>query len=699
MQARLLDLMMVALAAMLGLAFCWFWAGPIILDPANSGWLQRGDPAMHTLGWWYFLAAPWGMPPGANPLLGLELSSSVALSDSLPLFAIPFTLFADYLPERFQYWGIWFALSFALQAVFGYLIAHELNLSRAIALLAALFCVIQPAFLYRIGTHMALGGHWTVLAALYLYLRRTPPQPWAWPLLLGMVSAIHGYLLAMCFGLWLAALVQRWWLKRTSRALLVLEVALAAAGTFGVLWATGTLMVSSLGSGGYGVYRMNLLSLIDASGWSRFWPDIPQRSADYEGFNFPGVGIIALIVLVLALGPRPRWRAFIEPHWLPLTVICACLTLFAISNHIGIANFGLPAIPIPEPLGRFAQIFRSSGRMFWPVGYLILFVAVLFAARRLGRWTVPVLAVLVAVQAIDSQPKWSEFRAREAMGASWTDTLDDPAWAVLGENYARVRSAPTDPLHPKWMELSYFALQHYIGTDIAYLGRVDAEAFDARAEQMDSELVSGEFEPDTLYILDFFAALRVLDHLQPGDLFTQLNGLTVFARGGGALLAEHGIAVTPYVPERNVLPAEERLSITRQVQADYLLEGWSGREAWGVWTEGKRAVIEFKTAIEGQSYLQFRAYGSLRNLFVPQQVTVLVNGAVVAELELTKERRVYAVPLGSHARGDDISVEFRIADPFAPIELYGTGDNRKLGMGVYWFEHKAGEPPVGAGGS
>lgn len=698
LRERLIDGAMVALAALLGLAFCWLWAGTAVLDPMSSGWLQSGDRAMHTLGWWFFREAPWGTPPGASPLLGLELSSSVALSDSLPLFAFPFKLMAAWLPERFQYWGLWFALSFVLQAVFGYLIGRELGLGRWVALLAALFCLIQPAFLNRIGGHMALGGHWTILVGLYLYLRRVPPQTWAWPLLLAVVSAIHGYLLAMCFGLWLAALVQRWWLKRTSRPLLVLEAILAAGGIALVLWGTGTLMVSSLGSGGYGLYRMNLLSLFDSERWSLFWPNIPQRDGDYEGLNFPGAGVFALIILVLAVGPRPQLRRLLEPRWLPLAVICVGLTLFALTNHLGLAGTSLPVIPLPEPVGRFAQIFRSSGRMFWPVGYLILFVAVLFATRRLGRWAVPVLALLVVGQAVDTSVRWAGFRAVERMGPAWKDRLADPAWDVLGEHYARVRGLPVTLQHPDWMELSYFALQHGIGTDAAYLGRLDANAFAARVSAVETELATGAFERDSLYVLDLYSALRVEPQLQPGDLLIRLDGLIVFAPGGAQVLADNGIAVQRFVPERNVLPVGERVAATGKAATDYLLAGWWGAEDWGSWSEGGRAVLEFRNAVEGQSYLQFEAMGFLRDRRVPQHVEVVVNGQPAAALDIRQGRAEYVVPLPALKAGANVTVEFLIGDPAAPADRYGTGDVRKLGLGLYWFAHQPGTPPAVAGG-
>src|SRR5690606_13553406 len=139
-------------------------------------------------------------------------------------------------------------------SVFAFRIARELGAGRAIALMAAGFALITPAFLFRVPTHMALSSHWVVLAALWLYVRRDPPAPWMWPLLVGLTSAIHATLLAMVLALWAAALAQRAWTRRTGLTLLLLEVIATLALALAVLWTAGFFGTTSYGSYGYGAY-------------------------------------------------------------------------------------------------------------------------------------------------------------------------------------------------------------------------------------------------------------------------------------------------------------------------------------------------------------------------------------------------------------------------------------------------------------
>ena len=94
------------------------------LNPFKVDWLLpfwRGtvDSSDHYIGWEFFRHTPllqW--PIGANYPLGMELSSSIVFTDSIPIAAYIAKLLNPILPTTFQYLGIWIWLCFALQAFF-----------------------------------------------------------------------------------------------------------------------------------------------------------------------------------------------------------------------------------------------------------------------------------------------------------------------------------------------------------------------------------------------------------------------------------------------------------------------------------------------------------------------------------------------------------------------------------------------------
>ena len=539
MPERLRDALAVTAAVLLGAAAFFLYCGWWVLIPTNIAWLDFADRAMHQLGWMFYRDAPWGIPPGRSPLLGIELSSSIALVDGLPLFAIPFKLIEHWLPQPFQYWGYWLLLSYILQSVFAWRIARELGARRAAALLAAAFVLITPAFLFRVPMHMALSGHWTILAALFLYVRREPPRFWMWPLLVALTSAIHATLLAMVLALWAASLMQRWWAKRTRLVELVGEFGVGIIVSLTVLWTAGYFGTTSYGSYGYGDYKLNLLWPIISYGWSQVFPDLPHTGSDYEGLSFLGIGILALLALAIITGAIAKLRHALSRQWLPLTLMLLALMIFAFSKDFAALDIELVSIPVPGFVEAIGSAFRSTGRFVWPLLYVVTIGAVVLVAGRFRAMiALPIIIVAFTAQVWDTWPKWTEFEDHMPRpSTSWRAELNSPLWARAAEaGYNRIRSIPVDEgFGSDWKALGYYAVTHGMDLDIAYLGRVDSadrEALKAHEEQV---LLTGAFEPKTIYVLDVGSSLFAAEHAGPDDLIAVVDGRIVFLRGGHAL--------------------------------------------------------------------------------------------------------------------------------------------------------------------
>lgn len=517
------------------LIYCGWW----VLIPTNIAWLDFADRAMHQLGWMFYRAVDWGIPPGRSPLLGIEISNSIALVDGLPLLAIPFKLIAQWLPQPFQYWGFWLLLSFMLQSAFAWRIARELGAGRLVALMSAAFVLVTPTYLFRIPMHLALSGHWTILAALFLYVRREPPRPWMWPLLVAITCAIHGTLLAMVVALWAAALLQRLWTRRVRLLALVAEFAVTIIAAVAVLWTVGFFGTGDFGSYGYGDYKLNLLWPFIDYGWSRIFPDLPHTKSDYEGLSFLGIGILALLALAIVSGAVARIRHAVSRYWLPLTLMLLALMGFAFSKTISILNIDLFTIPVPGFVQAVGSAFRSTGRFVWPLLYFTTIGAIVLVGGRFRTAiAVPIILGAFAAQAWDSWPKLREFEQHmPAPSTAWPTTLKSPLWErAVAAGYNRIRSIPPDQgFGSDWKDLGYFAVNHGMDIDIAYLGRVDGDDMHDLRVHDEYVLITGEFEPKTIYILDVRSSLRAAAHATKDDLIAVIDGRIVFLRGGNAL--------------------------------------------------------------------------------------------------------------------------------------------------------------------
>ena len=160
-------LLQVLLPIGLGLLGFILVAGIPMLDFQNIAWLGGNlDPAQHYLGWALFRNGPWTIPFGLNPFNGIEFSNSVVFSDSLPLFAFLFKPFNRFLPEVFQYFGLWTLLCFILQTWFAWKLLGLITNSLSIRFFGAGLFLFSPPMLMRVGLWTSLASHFLILAAL-----------------------------------------------------------------------------------------------------------------------------------------------------------------------------------------------------------------------------------------------------------------------------------------------------------------------------------------------------------------------------------------------------------------------------------------------------------------------------------------------------------------------------------------------------
>lgn len=697
-----------------GVSTSWAWGGlvgalmfllvlgPAALDPTNIAWLNQGDRSQHLVGWLFYRQGPWAWPLGANPDYGLEIANGVAYTDSIPLFAIPFKLLAPLLPTPFQYFGLWFLLCFVLQGVFAWQLMGLASARPAVrAFGAALFC-LAPPMLARLPDHGALVGHWLLLAALWLHLGAVRRRALWFPILLALAALTHAYLAVMVGVLWLADLVQRG-LGR-ERTIPQLAGELAGGLLLGLLamWQAGFFTIGRglAGDGGYGRYRLNLLSLVDANGdWSHVLPDIPDATGDYEGFAFLGAGLLGGAVLALVLawmrGVRPR----LAPRHFPLAAACVGLTVFALSNAVQIGLVGLPALPLPRLVLDLANIFQSSGRMFWPVFYVLVLAILWLLCRVLPpRWAAATLGVLLAVQFADSSAARRERHVPSGQAAAaWETPLVSDFWPAAARHYRRLRVLPPTVYHPDtyegaWWTLPYYAVTHGLAINVGSFARVDRDRLASATKAEMQALLAGSFDSEALYILSDGTARIAQYTIAADDLLTVIDGYTVLAPGWRACAPCRAVAV----PDRllavpDPVPLDEDIPFARGTPGTELLGlGWHEPEAWGVWSGAGEALLflPVPAEAEGDLVLTATAHAFVRPAHPRQDIEVWVAGEKLTSWTFTLDRnrgpRTVTIPAETvrRATGRTLLVRLVAPDAASPSSLGGSPDPRPLGMGL-----------------
>lgn len=380
------------LGALLGAAVFLLVYGLAPLDVANDAFCRGGyiekDIQQHYAGWLFYRSSALGWPLGVTQAVNAPQGVSVAYTDSIPLLAVLCRPLAAALGGTFQYFG-WFTLvCFALQGGFAALLCGLFAEGLAAPLAGSLVFAASPILLERAFRHTSLGAQWLVLAALYCYFvcRRQSRFASRGLFVINILAVgIHPYFLPMTYAVTLALLLeyavkQRQWL----RPALFLGGNMLCTAALG--WALG-LLYGTATSGGqalYGYFAMNLNALWNPAGvngvlYSRLLPAQNQVGGNYDAFAYLGLGVLAALPVVVVSARRHILPA-VRHHW-ALCAVCAVLTAFAVSNVITANGVTLATLPLPASFIKLFSVFRSGGRLFWPVYYLLTLAAFAGLAR------------------------------------------------------------------------------------------------------------------------------------------------------------------------------------------------------------------------------------------------------------------------------------------------------------------------------
>lgn len=442
----------IGVAALLGLGLAWTRFGPEVLDPTNISWF-RGDSVWHFLVWNFFRFERWGWQPGHVANMMTPLGTSIGSGDALPLLAFPFKLLGPLLPANFQYLGLWLFLCYALQAVFGYLLARVFVRGPR-ALLVGLFFLVSPTMIFRAG-HIALSAHWLILMALWHYFatsraRSLELRPYRaiWALNIGLAGLVHPYLAAMVLPIAFASLVRETvHTKRLKPLSALLLLAFLGVLLVALWWLSGLLGGGQTGrSWGFNYFTMNLLAPFNAQGHSRILPALPIRDGQYEGFAFLGTGVLALGLFVAVRRRETLGRALLRlPRalyrhgHLTLSVFGLLFFAYAVGDGLSFGEFVVPNYSVFRNFPALISAFRAPGRFFWPTYYLIYLALFVFLLRAFS----PRQATLLLLAGLSLQFADLKLNKPFAPGqVNFRSHLKDERWPELMDAFSRIVVTP-----------------------------------------------------------------------------------------------------------------------------------------------------------------------------------------------------------------------------------------------------------------
>ncbi|TKD50871.1 DUF6311 domain-containing protein [Sphingomonas baiyangensis] len=498
----------LAAFALLPLALYFALFHPATLDPGNVAWLIYGtDNGQNALGFHAWLAEPHKGWWPATTLLNAPDGVSMLFTDANPLLALIVAPLAPWLPHDFQLVGPWILACLMLHSLFAWALLRDHAPSPIALWLGVAMFLLLPTLANRF-VHANLTAHWLILWGLWLFLdaRRAGDLRW-WAALMFVAAMVHNYLLLMVAAIWASAMLERF-AASDGRARTRL-----AAGSLAILGAV-TAIALLHGAGerfeitrSYGAFAMSLDALWNPANpdYSAFLPATPQRQGrGMEGFQYLGAGLMPLLAAAAAIrfARRDPSSDLVRLAWLAPAL--AVLTALALTPSLDFAGQPVARLGYPEWAARALDTVRASGRLFWPVAYVLVLLAVRMAYRLSAERAALLLGACAAIQIADLSGMFAAIR-RESIGAADGRTYrrtpsSDWQAAIARARYVTFVPADANRDLPLFQEIAWRATGAGVPVRLTYAARTGT-ATAQRLAREDTDFAAGRLEPDRLYIL------------------------------------------------------------------------------------------------------------------------------------------------------------------------------------------------------
>ena len=661
--------------------------------PTNDEWLLLGgDMTQHYLGWLFFRFDDWHWPLTVTDQILYPFQTSIAYTDSIPLWAIFFKLFSSILPFNFQYFGLFLFFNFTLQFFFGAkLISLFKSSNYFIVIMSGILFMIAPPLRFRVG-HIALTSHWLILASIWSYFSLIKTQKIKKILALQFIlilisSGIHPYLAVMVFLIIIASYLQlyidnKFNLKQGLLFFLIaLSLLLIGWNFFGYF-----SINNSVKSSGFGFYSTNLNSLFNPLTTSLFIKSLPVRDGQYEGFNYLGLGILLLSLITFF-----KWllsfknKVFINIKIWSIIVLTFLCVIFALSNQIYWGNQHIITIGIPDSLKNIFQVFRSSGRFIWVFHYLLL-LGIIYASFKVWKrqQLYFILPIIICLQFIDFVPHHQPIGQLQG----YNNPLQSQEWQELSLEHNKLISLPPSQCdNSKFPIFERLAVQQKMQTNSMWVARYESEALDFHCNQHVHLLAKNKFEEDASYVLDKKINFNLYNEINLDELHShycsEIDGFILCRkRSSTSEIKPINIQAKPY-SLNTILYFQENSNNS----LDYQWGSWSSPGKDGTWTNGTEAhlLMSLEEPLKNDLTLYIEAVPFIQEKHPQQIVDVLVNEELITKLIFNKDEPLvneYQIPLSAKLVNSlsPLKITFRFSNLASPRSIALSDDHRLLGL-------------------
>ena len=669
----------------------------------STKWLHNGsDAALHQSGWYFFQNDVWRFPLGSNPNYGITFGSSIVFTDSIPLFALIFKSLKFILPENFQYFSLWYFITFYLQLFFSFKIIKKFTNSDLYSFIGSLLILITPFFMYRVGWHASVSAHWILLFTLYLGITHNiNNSKLSWLILIILTSLISYSFTAMVLVFYSLLRFFNFIFYKKNFFEIIKDFVLIIICLLLTLYVVGYFqirMIDTMGVG-FGVYKLNLLSIFDpietVTNISFSWilPDIKlSHGEELEAYNYLGLGNILMMLIAIGLFIKKNYeKKILFPESGKDIKIVFLITIFftfwALSNKISFGSFTLIEIPLNKYIFGMLSIVKNTGRIFWIVNYFIIIMSILIIYKFFDKKkSLIILSSIFFIQLADGSASInSRFSSFKPFNVG--PELNEKSWGKLLSESKIIKITYPVSWSRYFTSFSYLMEKNNIEkTNLVIQARSNRKALADARYKLYQDLIKKKLDTNTIYIVDNLGHLRHLKHLYKEENvgFFLRDNIWAFVANDRKNMLDKDIKEFNNI-ELKLLNIDKKENLSFKNQDSYYGFGWSHNSGNpGIWSEGNQSTLLFKTKnSEDDLKLEvfYLPYITKKNSVL--EFEVYVNNLFNKKMKLTKENnkeKFEIVIKGDSIENNEVKVDFNFKNPISPYEVLESPDSRKLGI-------------------
>ena len=617
----------------------------------STNWLSAHDVSTDIISWKFYRDDYWRFPLGNNPNYGMDIGSGIAFSGSIPLMAMIFKVFGSVLPENFHYFGFWIFLCFSLNGYISYLIIHNKTNNFLFSLIASLFFILSPIMINRLGFHLSLCAHWLILIGLFLETKKDlakkdlAKKEFYWAIIISVSSLVHFYFTIMLFIIFFSFSIFNFNIKYIRKFVFIiisLILTMYAVGYFHVPFSDALAL-------GYGNYSLDIGSFFISKSnivngnidWSFFLKN--KTSIGAEGFGYLGLGGILLFTYLLYV-VITRFKTLLKnKNFISISILTTICFLIAISHKIHFFNNLILEIEIPKIIYGLLSVVRASGRIIWPVYYLIFIFSIFKIYQNFSKKNSFLLLIFILIiQLIDIYPGIkSHFNAQAFVKEK--KLVNEQFWKKLASQNSVLRTTYLDNQSRFLHSLrNVLLLDEIKKTDISIHGRYNRKQASLSRSNLYTLFEKKKIPQGVIFAVDNYNHLRDLNYIfqneNVGFFYRDKNWILV--DGYRNQMNKKDIELLKrYVPQNLKVNEVNYFNFKDEKSLHGL--GWThsnGTKLEGIWSEGNVSTILFKIDdnINDNFNLNIKLNSILSKKDKPLDFEVYLNESLYKKFSLKK---------------------------------------------------------------